>query len=562
LGGRLRRYRKIDPKGVYYAFDETTTEGLYLAGEFLEKQRAFSEAMQKYVACSEREPLHTRALTRVAELFCRRGEYAKGLEYAHRALHNVMYDPDANYVYGVLARRLGKLVDAKETLGWAARSLKYRSGAYCQIAEISIQEDNLPMALEYARRSLDFNTYNLRAYEVLATIYRKLGDPEQANDVLDRLLTIDPLNHVARFERYLLEMSREALESFRSMIRTELPHEHYLEMAMYYINLGLKDEAVTVLEQAPAYPTVSYWLAYLLRERSSEQSHAYLKKAEQYSPRFVFPFREEEIPMFQWVMETRPTDWRPTYYLSLIYWGKGREEEARQLLNDCGEVGFAPFYIIRGHLNRSVDIRRTICDVEKALTLEEEDWRNWHSLISLYREQQMFDKALAVSEKAYKRFSEETVIALDYVRTLTQHRRYEECQPIFETTEVLPAEGATEAHGLFVRVQILSAIERIKEGDYDEAVRYLEKAKTYPEHLGTGIPYHPDFRLQDCLLAFCHAKGNAEEIKRALHDQHLLGYLDTLTDGVAKAKIPENELCEDPRLRIQRETVKLLVGSE
>ncbi len=70
-----------------------------------------------------------RALTRVAELYCRRAEYQKALDYAAKALDYVMYDPDANYIYGVAARRLGHLVDAKETIGWAARSMKYRSSA-------------------------------------------------------------------------------------------------------------------------------------------------------------------------------------------------------------------------------------------------------------------------------------------------------------------------------------------------------------------------------------------------------------------------------------------------
>ena len=110
-------------------FDANTTEGLYLTAERFEKQRLYQEALEKYLACLEKEPLHTRALSRVAELYCQRAEYKKALKYAEKLLENLMYDPDGNYIYGVISRHLGNLVDAKETLGWAARSMKYRSNA-------------------------------------------------------------------------------------------------------------------------------------------------------------------------------------------------------------------------------------------------------------------------------------------------------------------------------------------------------------------------------------------------------------------------------------------------
>jgi len=83
-----------------------------------------------------KKSMHTRALCRVAELYCRRGEYRKALSYVEKSLKKAIYDPEANYIYGVIARQLGDLINAKESLGWAARSLKYRSGAYCQLAEI------------------------------------------------------------------------------------------------------------------------------------------------------------------------------------------------------------------------------------------------------------------------------------------------------------------------------------------------------------------------------------------------------------------------------------------
>ncbi len=38
---------------------------------------------------------------------------------------------------------MGDLADAKETLGWAARSMKYRSAAYSELGGIYLMEGNL-----------------------------------------------------------------------------------------------------------------------------------------------------------------------------------------------------------------------------------------------------------------------------------------------------------------------------------------------------------------------------------------------------------------------------------
>ena len=80
----------------------------------------------------------------------------------------------------------------------------------------------------------------------------------------------------------------------------------------------------TVLKNAPEYATADYWMAYLLRDKSPGESNSYLKKASEASPRFVFPFREEEIPLFEWAISVNPRDWKPKYYLGLIYWVKGQ----------------------------------------------------------------------------------------------------------------------------------------------------------------------------------------------------------------------------------------------
>ena len=494
-------------------YDEQTAEGLYLAADRYHKAREYDSALPKYLACLNLEPLHIRALTGLAELYCWQGEYETALSYANKALQQVMYDPDVNYIYGVITRRLGKTVDAKETLGWAARSMKYRSTAYCQLAEIYLSEGNLDLALEYLNRSLEYNTRNIVAYQTLATAYRLRNEPDEARRTLDMLQELDPLNHPARFERYLLSQSKADLNRFTSMIRNELPHETYLETAMYYVNMGLYDDALLLFDTAPEQATMTYWQAYLLKDTDAKQSRKYLKKAAGLSPYLVFPFRQESIPVFQWAIDTQPDDWKARYYLGLIYWGKRRYEEASTLFDACGQQpDYAPFYIARSFLNKDMDTAQILADVERAHTLDPNDWKNWHHLIGAYNKHGMTDKALPIARDAAGRFPDEDVIRLDLARTFMNNRLYGECFSILETARMLPYEGQRDAHRLFVQCQIYLAIETMKQGHYTDAIRYLDGAREYPERLGTGKPFNPDYRIQDYLMMLCYEKTGKQSI--------------------------------------------------
>lgn len=494
----------------YNRVSENTAEGLYLAGEFHEKRRGYDTAMKKYIACLEREPDHIRAKTRIAELYCRRAEYDKALKYAAEALENSIYDPDANYIYGVISRQTGSLTDAKETLGWAARSMKYRSNAYCQMAEIFIYEKKFDMALQYAQKALDFNKYNIKVYEVLSVIYRKTGNKGKAEEILTGLLEIDPLNHTARFEKYLLNPTEENFEIFKTGIRTELAHEHYMEMSLFYSKLGLLEETCKILENAPVNPVIYYTLAYLMRDSFPGKSSRYLNEASRMSPEYVFPFREETIPVLKWAIRKDESDWKTKYYLGLIYWAKGRVDEAGEMFYLCSEntePDFAPFYIIKGYL----DNKNAVSFYKKAIETDENDWRNWHYLIRQYNNIHEYTEALKSADAAVKKFPDEGVIAMDYASSLFNNRQYRKCLNKLNNMEVLPYEGGWEAHNLFMRTQVYLAIENIKSGKFKDAVELLDNSKKYPERLGTGEPYEADFRLQECLKALCLDRMNKKK---------------------------------------------------
>lgn len=507
----------------------SSAEALFLQARALERERRLPEALDKYLAAIDEEPLHVRALVRAAELYTRRGEPAKALDLAGRALGVSMYDPEANYVYAVAARRAGRLVDARETLGWALRSPQFKAVASLQSAEIAILEKDYGRAIAGAQKALEADAGNVNALEIRAVAERLDGRKAEARATLDRLAESDPLDHLGRFERYLLSRGPADLDACRSLIRSELPHETWLEMAAFYARLGLVRDAVEALKAAPAQATVLYTLAYLLRDSAPAESAAMLEKASAASPLLVFPFREEEVPVFSWAVAARPSDWRPKYYLSLIFWGKGRLEEARDLFEMIENADFAPFYIARGGFFERTDPARAAADYRKAIELDASSWRARHTLTGFYLRHGRNEEALGSARKAAADLPSEVPLQVDLAEALLAAGDPHEAATVLDAVAALPYEGASDIYGIYVRAHVGIGLEALKRGGWAEAVQAFELAKLYPEKLGTGAPFHPDSRMQDYFIAAAldrlGEKEKAAALRQAIRD-YTLKYWD------------------------------------
>lgn len=481
-------------------------ERLFMLAEDKNSMRLHQEAMDDYLACIEKEPTHTNALARIAELYYRRAQYDEASAYARRALAINTYHPAANYIYGIVQQRKGRLEEAEEALSIAVRTLEFRAEAYTRIAGICMQKQAYERAIVNAKKALDYNRFNLTAHALLGTGYRKSRRLREAINTFNELLRIDPLSHYARFEKYLLNVSPRSLAAFQSCITNEYPHETYLELAIQYSTWGLREEAVQVLQLSPPHPMVYYWLAYLQKDVSVAVSMRYHEMAEKISPAFVFPFREETIPVLTWALSLRDS-WKTTYYLGLIYWSKLRLAEAKDLFRRCGNrPDFAPFYVARGELfqnDSSIQDDYAGDSFKRAVALEPGQWRTWHHLINHFLEGGNYQPALDYSSQAYSKFPDNAVVKLDYAKTLLCSRKFEECLDVLAMVRVLPQEGAQEGHDLYEEACLSLALEKLKNNELEAAIKYLDESKKWPEYLGAGRPFDPDTRFQDYIAAYC-----------------------------------------------------------
>ncbi|MDO5977636.1 DUF5107 domain-containing protein [Flavivirga spongiicola] len=478
------------------------SQKLYTDGWEAIKYREYEKAFKNLLELIKIDPSHQEALVKLAELEYRKTNYNKALEYANMVLRMDTYNPEANYKAGIIYRAKKDYINALESLGWAARGMKYRSVSYAQMAEIHLSLNNNDRAKEYALKALDFNTYNLNARKVLIVLARKQNNIGAFNDQLTSILSIDPINHFAQNEHVLFKNNENDKLGFNN----EFPIETALELSIQYENIGLTNEAIVVLKNHQEHAKIKLWIAYLLKEQNDEASQQLLEDIVAMPSDFVLPYRRETIPVLRWAMH-KTTHWKLKYYLAQNYIAVGLIEEGKELLrNSFTEPDSDIFYRFRAAYLEDGSYEDRLQDYKRAIELNDNDWKTWDELIQYYLKNNKYDEAYISSKKAFKKFPKNYNIKLVYAKTLVKIKKYNESINVLKNIIVLPSELAQLSRNLYFDSHVFLANQNIQDKKYKKAIQLLIDSKKWPENLGVGKPYNVDNRLQDYLLAVCFEK--------------------------------------------------------
>ncbi|MGW8282905.1 MAG: DUF5107 domain-containing protein, partial [Gemmatimonadota bacterium] len=370
-GRRLSRPFRTDPAA--WASIPKTDRTVFEARELL-KGRRYEMARDLFAEALEVEPWNRDALLGMADLSARSASYEAGLDYVDRALQLDAYDAEANFLAGVLYVGLNRAADARDAFGWAARSVAYRSAAYVQLSRLMILSGNWSEAERYARLAIDYDRTSVPAWSALAVIGRRNGNRALAVEAIGELLALDPLNHFARAEQYLSGdkvsdpgTGGKEVALSRSL-GGEYPDQSLLELAVGYVNLGLRDDAraILALPIGPSPGAVhTAWAAYLADDPDLLGGDL--------DPAFAFPYRPETLPVLEWA-DRSSDEWLWSWLLALNLWALDRKEEAAPVLEALGdEPDFGPFYVARADLLGPLRGADPEPDLRRAVALSPED---------------------------------------------------------------------------------------------------------------------------------------------------------------------------------------------
>ena len=493
-------------------FDWNGAYGHCLRGEQLMNIRFYEEARKEFEASLAIDKWNAPALRGMASFCLHCGMYEDAFEYSRKALSINTYDGEANYLYGLAARALGKTVEAKDGFSLATYTSAWQDAAYAELARTALAEKNWDLALTYAAKS-DSPMATLTRLVAL----RHLGDKTSCGNILDEELGSLPLFPFFNFEKSLLAGSPK---DFLKTLSCELPQETLLEMALWYLDSGLSDEASELCSMTE-YPSAKYLRAYIAHKTGNEsQASELVSEANSLSASFVFPFRPEMLKVLDWAASTASTastssatgeksatgkDWKLNYYRALILWRHAAKDKASELMEACGnDPDYYPFYLTRALL-RSGNER--LEDLKKAETLSQ-DWRTGKALVDYHMANSEWKEACQTGERYFKKFPDKFEFGLAYAEALCGAGEYQKSLKVLSKLRVMPKEGAHKGHAIYRKACLGKAREELEAGKYAACIKSVEASKIWDERLGVGKPYEEliNYSEENALLEAARAK--------------------------------------------------------
>ncbi|WP_157831490.1 DUF5107 domain-containing protein [Confluentibacter flavum] len=507
-------------------FNWNSAVGLFTKGLETEKQYAYVKggyprkvAQELYMKSLELDPAYAPALNRVAFNHYRAMQYGKALLYIKKSLSINTYDPEANYLFGIVNAKIGELANALSGFYIASQSTSHRSAAYTELAKLYMKQNNLDKAMIEVSKALDYNRSNMVALEIKALIFRLQKKSEEADEILDELYGLDNTNSFVVNEKILIGNSES--KDLQTLITNELQAESYIDLALKYYGVGRDKESISVLMASPRDVKVLLLLAFL----DVSNRNDWLEMALKTSPYLVFPFRTELYEALTELMELSD-DWKLKYYAALILWKKDMTKEAKELVLKCRDLpDYAPFYLAKAKLF-SDDSPIIKSSLERARAISPSDWRVQLALVDQLMKEKKYLEASKIAKKNYSANPENSIMGIRYVNVLLKLGKYKETVSFLEGMEIIPFEGAIEGRMIYHEAAIRLSFDALKKGDYVSAIQYVEKAKLWPKKLGSGKPYNVDERLENAILAYCYEKMG----KRGLALKYNLKVTDYLLD--------------------------------
>ena len=469
------------------AFDWTTAYGLYLRGQQALRERDDKTGEESLRACLAKEPNFVPALTALAGLDARRGDDAEVRALCARALAVDTYDAEANYLDGFAAHAQGAAEEARERLLLAAYSPLYRAPSYVLLAKGALRKGDWAAASDYAMKATQASSFNFDAWLVRIVAARRRGDATAARRILRLARQVAPLFHGARFEEKLIGDSDTA--GFTFHVRNEFPEQTYLDLADWYEDAGLLDEARELYGLAPKNILAQVRRAYLERCAGNYEAAARaLEEAAKLSVRFAFPFRRATRAALAWAAESGAS-WKFRYLLAVQRAAQGgTAEEVDALLSACDDADDAVVFHFRG-LRRTGPARRV--DLRRAASLED-GWRIGRDLARSYVDEKNWNAAANTAKDYLARHPGNSPLGMLYVKALCGQGRFDDAVKFLEGMHVLPSEHSNDAHALWLEAWAGVARQAMAGGDVAKADAALARRAEYPENLGRGKPYPKD----------------------------------------------------------------------
>jgi tetratricopeptide (TPR) repeat protein len=484
-----------------------SADELFITGLHLEQYRHATRCPTFYWReALRRDPLDSRCNNAMGRWHLRRGEFSGAERYFRNAIRRLTrrnanpYDGEPYYNLGLCLRfqldsREGPspgpgnqlFEDACAAFYKATWNQAWAAAGFLALAEMDCRGGNWGRALEHLNRSLRFDADNLRARDLKVIVLRKLSRESEAEKLLSETLALDPLDWSAR------HLDGQTL-------RCDL--QARLDMAHDFARAGLYSEAIELLKGASresrdlpdqnwgAMPLVLYTLGWLY-EKNSDKNAALIcyKRAAAESPDYCFPFRIEEILVFESAMRANMSDARAPYYLGNLFYDRRRHEEAIRLWEKSSKLDNRFSIVWRnlgiGYFNISKKVGMARAAYDKAFKANPDDARLLFERDQLWKRLgEKPSKRLNELEKFPQLTAQRDDLSVELCVLYNQTGQHDKALAILSRRKFQPWEGGEgQALGQHVRTHLALGRKALAQNDAAQARALFEKALASPQNL-------------------------------------------------------------------------------
>lgn len=472
--------------------------GLYLKAKSLLAQRDISGASMVADTLIQMNPGHADALVLKATILLMQ-QKSDAKEYLKRALEINTYHGWANFYWGYIHLLAGDYVNAEDGFSVATTQQETKQSALYYLALTSYRAGNFKAAAGIVRECLEHFPQTLEGNYLDIILSRKTS---RHQELLNMLLEKNPLDPFALSESFISEKKDLMKERWVN----EMPHQNYIEMALWYASCELHQDALTLLHAAPEHIMVQLWKAYFT-DKTGGNSKELLEKAAGMPFELAFPFRVEEFTLLSWA-KSKSSNWQWHYMNGKLQWSKGLLDEARESFALAGRPASVSFYLNKALLwkNRPDTVAVAL---KSAYSMNPKDWRVAKAWSEFLLDQGSHKEALETISKFQKLETTNYITGQVLAKAYFTNKKYKEAVEFLTSLQSLPHEGASGLHQLFRESCLFYALDLAKQKSGNaQVLKYLEMADSYPENLGTGQPYDHDFSLTRYIQELLNARNN------------------------------------------------------
>jgi tetratricopeptide (TPR) repeat protein len=492
----------------------TSSDELFLIGEHLEQYRHPTRDPELYwEEAVNRDPGDYRSRVGLARRCIARFQFQEAVDHLERAIQRLSeFHPnpvtgEAHYYSGLAFRFLGKDTSAEKAFGKASWDKAWFQAAKYELALLACRRNDFASALDHLQPSNSGLLENNLAAVLEAIVKYESGDHSASREILQNILKCDPLDHWASYEQARQQPGQD-FAPFLARCRNDA--QTVLDLVFNYSEAGFFRQAIALLELHKASPIVvtptpnpgastvmtEFVLAWLYgRIDEAELSRAWLQKAQQADPSFLFPCRPVEAQILEWLIAQPGSRRNAAYGLGNLYYDRRRHADAMM----TWEIGvqddpvFAPLYRNLGlaYWNHEREPAKAREAYERAVELAPSDGRLAYEYDQLRKKlNDPPDARLAWLEKRLELVLGRDDFCVEYLALLNLKERYAPALEILGKRRFHPWEGGEgKVLEQYRMAQLGLGRQALANGRAAIALEHFTAADQPPSNLGEAFHY-------------------------------------------------------------------------